>query len=317
MVLCSSQLRPPLALGPDRILRLGSEGGFQGLSVDADVSLDLLRKLAPEALRVGVPVRISACPLPTEELSKGRRLPHLGCMDDPEERLAAIKLARTTVENAGELSIDTVLVELGPVPLSVPEGRLRQLFARRELGEEEPGGRLLRRVLDERKARGGRLFDACRASLEPLLESASLRGTVLVLSIAATPWQTPSPREAQALLREFAGAPLALSLSPARKAILERLRLSGPPERWPDLARASRVLRAEDGVGLDCDLLLGLGEVSLTVPPEAPADLLTVIGGPADSTFKEVLNARRRAEEALAARRQPDSADSSATSPGR
>jgi hypothetical protein len=316
--LCSSALRPPISLGADRIVRLASEAAFSGIAIDASTPLPLLRKVALEALRAGVPVGLCAAPLPVEELPKGRRLPHLGAYEDPEERLAAVKLGRQTLAAAGELSIPVVTVDLGPVPLRIPEAPVRLYFARRELDEGEPGYRHLRRALDERKARAIAIFDACRAALEPLLESAGQRGTVLALAIATSPWQVPSPREAQLLLQEFAGAPLALQLSPARRAVLARLRLGGPAERWDELARSARVLEATDQVGLADDLLLGLGELELRIPAGAPLTLPGMITGPSESPFKEILRARRRLEEAFAARPRPDGErKGEVTSPGR
>jgi hypothetical protein len=303
--LCSTALRPPVSLGPDRIVRLASEAGFTGIAVDASLPLPLLRVVAVEALRAGVPVGLCGAPLPAEELPKGRRLPYLGSFEDPEERLAAVKLGRRTLAAAGDLSIPVVALDLGPVALRIPEAPVRLHFARRELDEGEPGYRHLRRALDERKARAIAIFDACRAALEPLLESAGQRGTVLALSIATSPWQVPSPREAQLLLQEFAGAPLALQLSPARRAVLGRLRLGGPPERWDELARWARVLQASDQVGLADDLLLGSGELDLQIPAQAPPALPGIIVGPPESPFKEILRARRRLEEAFAARPRP------------
>src|SRR5688500_4810853 len=97
VLLCSTNLRPPLSLGPDRMVRLASEAGLHGISADAALSLEVLRKLAPEALRAGVPVALAACPLAPEELAKGRRLPHLVALEDPEERAAAVKLGRSTL----------------------------------------------------------------------------------------------------------------------------------------------------------------------------------------------------------------------------
>ena len=193
------------------------------------------------------------------------------------------------------------------MPLHVSEAELRLRFSRREMDEDERGGRVLKRALEERKARAGRVFDACRLALEPLLETAGRRGATLSLPVAASPWQVPSPREAQLLLREFQGAPLQLVLAPARRAVLKALAVGGPTERWDELGRQARVLVATDQVGLDADLLLGMGELEdgeLHWPkPAQGGELAVVISGPLDSSFKEVLRARRRVEALQAAAR--------------
>jgi hypothetical protein len=297
VILCASRLRPPRQLGPDRIVRLASEAGFEGLAVDASCPLSLLRAVASEGLRSGLPVAVAGCPLATGELGKGKRLPHLAAFDDPEERAAAVKLATSVLEAGGDLQIGVFLLDFGAVALRTSEAELRLRFARREMEEGDPGHRVLRRALEERKAKGGRLYDACRGSLEPLLAAAERRGLKLCLPVAHSPWQLPSPREAQLLLREFAGAPLAVALSPARRAILEALGLAGPPERWQELHRVAGALEVTDQVGLEGDLLPGLGELELSWPAGAPAALPAAIGGQPDATFKEVLRARRRLGE--------------------
>jgi hypothetical protein len=285
-------------------VRLAAEGGFDGLAVDATCPLDLLRPVATEGLRAGLAVALAACPLPPADLGKGKRLPHLGSFDDPDERAAAVKLGRATLEAGSDLSVGAYLVDFGPVPLRTPEAELRLRFARREMQEGDPGHRVLRRALEERRAKGARLYDACRAALEPLLAAAERRGAVLCLPVATGPWQQPSPREAQALLREFAGAPLSIAASPAGRGVLAALGLEGPAPRWDELGRVTRVLLANDQVGLEGELLLGLGELSTADlarawPAEAGAGLQVAIGlgGPIDASFKEVLRARRRAGE--------------------
>jgi hypothetical protein len=299
VILCSTRLRPPLSLGPDRIVRLASEAGFAGISGDAGCSLPLLRAVATEGLRSGLPVKLAPCPLPEAELGKGKRLPRLAALDDPEERLAAVALAEKTLETASDLDIRLLALDLGPAGLKTSEAHLRLRFARREMDQDEPGGRLLKRALEERRSRAGRIFDACRLALEPLLEAAARRGASLALPLAPTPWQLPSPREAHLLLREFTGAPLRLLACPAHRAVLRVLGLGGPAERWQDLEAHSEVVLATDQVGLDSDLLLGEGELDdddLRLPKLAEGTPTIVVSGPVDANFKEVRRARLRLE---------------------
>jgi hypothetical protein len=297
VVLCGCSLRPPSALGPDRIVRLASEAGYDGLAVDGAVTLEMLPALATEGMRSGLRVQICMCPLPEAPLGKGKRLPHLAAWDDPEERLAAIKLARRAIDQGGGLEVGLFVLDLGPLALRTREEELRRRFARREMDEGEPGHRLLRTALAERKASAERILDACRASLEPLLAAADRQGRALALPLAASPWQAPSPREALALLNEFSGAPLGVVLAPARRAVLEALGIAGPPERWPLLEKAASAIWASDVVGLESDLLLGLGELgALPALPEGKRAPI-VIAGRADATIREVARARRLGEK--------------------
>jgi hypothetical protein len=290
-------LRPPATLGPDRIVRLASEAGFPGLAVDAGVPLSLIKALAAVTFGAGLRVGLAAAPLPDEPLRAGKRLPYLAALDDPEERLAAVGLARRTLEAGAPLGIGLFGLDFGPVALKAREPELRRRFARREMDDGDPGHRVLRDALEERKAYGDRLLDSCRAAVERLIPTAEREGAALLLPIAATPWQLPSPRQSEALLREFAGAPLGMLLSPGRRAVLEALGLAGPPERWPALEAAGRAVEVTDAVGLDSDLALGMGELSARAPGGlavgAPPLVTAAVAGRPDTTVREVSRARR------------------------
>jgi hypothetical protein len=299
--LVHTRFRPPAALGPDRIVRLASEVGAQGLCADESVPQDLLKGVATEGLRAGLAVTVAACPLSETTLATGRRLPHLASFEDPDERRAAVKRSTASLAFCQQLGIPLFTVDLGPVPLKSAEAPFRLGYARREMSTDEPGGKALRRALEERRARGQPLYDATRASLEPLLSEAERRGATLLLRLAVGPWQLPTPREAQLLLREFAGAPLRLVYAPARRAALAEIGLTGPQpiseSRWAELASATGLIELTDRVGLDTALTLGTGELDFALPPEIPADAGWMIAGPMDASFREVLRARRRAEE--------------------
>ncbi len=264
--------------------------------MDASATLSMLALLARHALRAGLSIASLLCPLPEVVLARGKRLPHLSAVD-VQERLSAVKLAVQAVEAGGSLGVPVFNVDLGTVALEAREPDLRLAFARRQMERGQIGWELLRTALDERRARGATLLDACRAALEPLLAVAERAGAQLALPVAATPWQVPSPREAQILLQEFAGAPLGIALAPGRWAVLEALRLPRAAERWQELARAARLLWVSDCVGLDADFLWGLGELDPERARHWPAKVPTVVTGLPDSTIKEVQRARRRLQE--------------------
>jgi hypothetical protein len=296
-LLVTCRLRPPATLGPDRIVRLASEAGFGAIAADEGVTREQLQALASAALLSGLTISVAACPLPESGLAKDKRMPYLAAFDDPEERRAAVKAALATMAWGQQLAIPFFTLALGPVPLRSGQGDWRLGYARRETDPDERGGKALRRALDERKARGQAIYDACRAGLEPLLAEAERRGSKLVVPLATNPWQLPTPREAHQLLQEFAGGPLSLVYSPAGRAVLEDLGLAGPPERWSDLAAATGLVALSDRIGLETNITLGVGDLEVALPPEIPADAGWLITGPIDATFKEVLRARTRATE--------------------
>ncbi len=300
MIALACRLRPPEELGPDRIVRLASEAGFQAIALDASVTQSLLPVLASGSLRAGLPIGASLCPLADARLGRGKRLPHLSA-HDPEERLTAVQLATRTIEAGSSLGIPAFTLDLGPAALAPRESDLRLAFARRQMDEGEPGWDLLQAALEERRARGPRILDACRSALEPLLALAERGGVELALPVAATPWQIPSPREARSLIAEFSGARLGVALSPARWAVLETLRLPRAAERWSELARSARLILASDQVGLDSELLLGLGELELRPTGDWPAAVSYIVTGGAESTIREVQRARRRLEDLASA----------------
>lgn len=316
-LLVDTRLRPPPALGPDRIIRLGSEAGFAGISVSADVSEDLLKLLATEGMRANLPVQAVACPLSAAPLPKGKRLPHLLALDDPEERRAAMKRARETMAFAHPLGVGLYLLDLGPVPLKTPAAPLRLGYARREMDVGEPGARALRRALDERKARGGAILDAIRAGLESILGEADRRGTTVLLGMAASPWQAPTPKETEQVLGEFRGAPLRLVDAGARRAILGDLGLLGPPEvaaaRRLAFAGRTGFVEIADRVGLDDGYCATTGDFEPAAPDGIPRNAAWMVTGPLDTVFADVLRAKTRAVELRAkVERAAEAADRSA-----
>src|SRR5205814_5794286 len=112
-----------------------------------------------------------ALPLPERPLGPGRRWPRLGAQAR-DERDAAIALAVQGLEAAAAVAARFALVDFGEVTLAARPGELARAFARGEMGEDEPGGRILAAAAAERRARGGEVGDACRWGVERLLRVA-------------------------------------------------------------------------------------------------------------------------------------------------
>src|SRR5262249_36060911 len=153
--------------------------------------------------------------LPERPLGSGRRLPRLAA-HARDEREAAIALARQGLEAAAPVGARFALLDFGEVTLAGRAADLARAFARAEMGDGGGGARLRAGARAGRGARGEERGDACRWALERLLRAAERVGVTLVLPVAATPWQVPSPREARGMVDAFAGAPLGLCWDPAR-----------------------------------------------------------------------------------------------------
>lgn len=292
VILLGSALRPPRTLGPSALLRLAESAGCAEVAVDGGCLLSHL----PAFPAAGVPIVAVVAPLVDEPPETGKRLPHLAALDDPEERRAAVALTRVTIEKAREVGVLLVGLPFGRISLAVREPQIRLFFERRELDDGEPGAPWLRRALAERREKSQRVIDACRAALEPLLRVAEPLGVTLSLICAASPWGAPSPREALALLADYRGAPIGVTLSPARDAALAALGLALGPERRQALREAARLVHATDAVGLNHRLLPGMGEADLS-PLAGTESLPVVLSGPSDVTDEEVA----RAKELIAA----------------
>ena len=288
MVSLATDIRPPRSSGPDPLLRLATEAGANAIHLGGGADLDAVEPLVVAASRLGLQIASIGLPLPERPLGAGKRLPRLGA-PDREERAAALDLAERGLAAGAALGATAGLLDFGPVTLAARGAAFRRAFARRELGEDEPGAEMLAEALDERRARGAALVDACRFSVERLLRTGERLGVTLVLPVGATPWDAPSPREAGELLELFAGAPLGAAWDPGRLSVLCALGLPISDERLRRLAETAALVLDNDAVGLQAEILPGLGErdprvASLAAPVSRP---VVILGGP-DATDEEV-----------------------------
>jgi hypothetical protein len=287
VVLLATEVRPPRAVGPDPIVRLAADGGAQGVHLGGGCTLGEVPLVLTAASRAGLEVVSLSLPVPDRALPAGRRLPRLAA-PDVEERRAAIALAEQGLAPVAGRARH-VLLDFGPVALGASSLELARAYSRRALDEDDPGAALLAAALDERRARGGGVVDACRWAIEALLRHAEALGATLVLPVGATPWEAPSPREARELAALFAGAPLGLAWDPGRLSVLCALGLPISGDSLRVLAASAKLALENDAVGLRAGYLPGLGErdprVAALAPPEStPA----VIIGPSDATDDEV-----------------------------
>jgi hypothetical protein len=229
-------------------------------------------------------------PVPEERPSQYRRLPSLS--GDRDERAAAVELVVRAMQVSRDVGTRTVALDFGRLPLWGEEADLRRHFARRELDEGEPGGRLLAALLAERRSRAEEWVDHCRLAIEALLRYATPMDVQLAILPAATPWQVPTPREAVALLQDFSGAPVGSVFSPARLAVLAALGLGVTAERRAALRQSAVLVEATDAVGVDQPLPLGLGELDPTEVRGFSAEIPVVLSGSSDTSPAELKAAR-------------------------
>ena len=194
-----------------------------------------------------------------------------------------------------------------PVPLAAREVDVRACVrasrdAVDEAGEtDEPSLPVWTAAIGERRARAAEVLDACGFALDRLARIAERLSATLVLPVAATPWQAPSPREAGLLLDRFAGAPLGVVWDPGRLSVLAALGLAISDERLAALAAAAVLALDNDAVGMQAGYLPGLGERDARVAAlRPPAGVARIIMGAPDATDAEVA----AAVAALATREQ-------------
>jgi hypothetical protein len=259
------------------------------------VLLEELGALVPGVLKAGLLIPSMTLPLAPKALAKGKRLPALAAVD-PEERGAAIALATEGLDAGVAASVRCAWLDFGPVRLPVARRDVAAYFARRALdaGEVGEGERAL--ALAARKAQAERLSDGARWSLERLCRLAEARSVTLIVTVGGSPWESPSAREALALVDAFQGAPVAPLWDPGRLSAALALGLRLPEARATALAETAGAALETDAVGMVAGYLPGLGERDAALPARAklPKGAPIVVGGFPDSSDEEIAGALAR-----------------------
>jgi len=299
MILCASELRFAWGAGADELARLAADSGFDGLALGPWCARGDVARVAAAAAGAGLEMPVVAAPLPDRAPVAGKRAPFLVGREDDERRAAAAAFY-ATLEVAAPVGARVVTVGFGEVALGIAREAVARHFARRELGEDEPGEPKWRAACDERRALSERVMDACRASMDRILRSAEKHGATLAIEVAPVPWGAPSPREAAQLLNEYAGAPVGVVWDTARMSLLPTLGLPLSDERRAALVAAARVWRLHEAVGLDVGYLPGTGDPDEadagSESPKRPAGALVVVSGAPSSSFEDVVAARCRVQ---------------------
>ncbi len=230
----------------------------------------------------------------------GKRQPYLAAPDDPEERLAAIKLCLKNLDALASLGGTCLALELGRLPLLLTESDLHKCYEQGELFDDfEPVALRFRKVQEDRKSVAARWRDGARYSLDRLIRQAEAKGITLALRIGGSLWQYPSPREAAVLCNDMTGSPTRIAFDSGAWWRLQMLGLTAGHERRKQLLDLSALVLAHDGCGLNGGLAAGLGTAPFDWLPEVPMSATVVVDGQSDTTADEIAAAARLIESGL------------------
>jgi len=163
------------------------------------------------------------CPVP-EGMERGKALPDCYSMSstDRQERAAAVKFAKRSIDTAAELNAEAVVLHCGRV--EIKDGT-REMIALRLRGEE--GNALLaqtrKKFIRERKNAAGVFFSNALRSLEELDAYASRRGIKLGIENRFYYREIPSFEEIGEIFRRFTGSSLCFWYDTGHGRIIENL----------------------------------------------------------------------------------------------
>lgn len=214
---------------PEAFARQAIDLGFRGVLLDVRIPQARFADVVA-GVRAGGCQVVGAevpCPRPAElerKASLGRGSLPL-CDPDPDRRAFVVKLARRTLEHAGEAGIPRVLVSAGRIPVEGDDARhIQDALDRDGLGAPAVG-RAIRAALERRAANAPAAYDALRRTLDQLLARAEPLGLRLALVQGEHLFDMPGFQELDRLLQEFEGAPLDPWLDLAATMRAERLEI--------------------------------------------------------------------------------------------
>ncbi len=163
------------------------------------------------------------CPVP-EGMERGKALPDCYSMSstDRQERAAAVKFAKRSIDTAAELNAEAVVLHCGRVEI---KDRTREMISLRLKGEE--GNALLaqtrKEFIRERRNAAGVFFSNALRSLEELDAYASRRGIKLGIENRFYYREIPSFEETGEIFRRFTGSSLCFWYDTGHGRIIENL----------------------------------------------------------------------------------------------
>lgn len=260
------------------------ELGFSAVELEYRVRETTYREMRPLILRENLKV-ISVhnfFPLPDDEpVSKASGDRFLLSSLDREERELAIRMTIRTIECAGNLGAEAVVLHLGKVDMEPENERLEDLFYHQRL--DTPEGRdFLKAKLKERSERRTPYLESVYSSLDRLNHVAEKRGIILGIENRYHYHQIPDFEEIGLILKRFSGSSIRYWHDTGHAHVLERLGILEPGSLLTSYAPFSAGIHIHDAIGTDDHWAPGRGEVDFTAAADwlraAPIKILEVHG---------------------------------------
>ena len=158
---------------------------------------------------------------------------------DQEERFAAVKWAKRTLEWAEKLEVQAVILHMGRVAMNDPMKILKNLFDKKKIATEE-GREAIATQKAVRAQREGKYLDAALHSLEKLAKEAEKRNILLGLENRGNIQEIPDFQELSVFLEEFAGGPVFYWHDIGHATIQEKLGIL-PAGKWLESFHANLI----------------------------------------------------------------------------
>lgn len=239
------------------------ELGFRGVELEYRVTESQYREIRPlvEKGELNVMSIHNFFPhpdnLPLSEASGDR---FLLSSPDKEERNRAIRMTTETIECAGEVGANAVVLHLGKVDMEPEHERVNHLFAHQMLDSLE-GRHFLDRKLRERRERRDPHLESIFFSLEMVNHEAEKHGIFLGVENRYQYHQIPDFDEMGIILRQFSGSNIRYWHDIGHAHTLERLGLVEPGSLLHSYGHLSLGVHIHDAIGSDDHLAPGTGEV--------------------------------------------------------
>ena len=239
------------------------ELGFSTLELEYRLREATYREMRPLILEEHLRVRSvhNFFPLPDDEpLSQASGDRFLLSSLEKEERDLAVRMTIRTMECAGNLGAEAVVLHLGTVNMKPQNEHLYGLFRRQRI--DTPEGRLfLERKLKERRKMRGPYLESVFFSLDQLSREAEKRGIILGVENRYHYHEIPDFEEIGLILKRFSGSSIRYWHDVGHAHVLERLGILQPESLLPSYGTFCAGIHIHDAIGTGDHLAPGVGEI--------------------------------------------------------
>jgi sugar phosphate isomerase/epimerase len=245
------------------IVREIVELGFSAVELEYRVRETTYREMRPLILKENLKVMSvhNFFPLPDDEpVSKASGDRFLLSSPEKEERDLAIRMTIRTMECAGDLGAEAVVLHLGKVNMKPENEHLYGLFNRQRMGTPE-GHLFLERKLKERREMRRPYLESVFFSLDQLNREAEKRGIILGVENRYHYHEIPDFEEIGLILERFSGSSIRYWHDIGHAHVLERLGILEPGSLLPSYGTFCAGIHIHDAIGTDDHLAPGAGEI--------------------------------------------------------